>query len=72
VPDAVLEAANKAVPGATRTVVEEIRDGANMLTAYHVKAEHSMIKYKISITPEGKVTKVVRETKAEIEVPLKR
>ena len=72
VPDVVLESAGKTIAGATRTQVEEIRGGANELLEYHVKVEHSGVKYKIVLTIGGKVTTVLRETMAEIEIPVNR
>ena len=72
VPDAVLEAAAKAVPGGTRTKVEEARDGANNLLEYHVKATLAGVAYKAVLTPAGKLLRLLRETTAEVEVPVAR
>lgn len=72
VPDAVLENAAKAVPGASRTKLEEVRDAANNLVEYHVKSTQAGLNYKCVLTPAGKVVRLLRETPAEIEVPLAR
>jgi len=68
VPAAVLRAADAAV-GGSRTKVEEIRDGDRRLVEYHVKKTDRGVRYKLVVTPEGKVAKIWREMKAEIEVP---
>jgi len=72
VPDAVLENAAKAVPGAARTGIDEVRDAANNLVEYHVKASLAGIDYKCVLTPAGAVVMLLRETLAEVEVPLPR
>lgn len=67
-PAAVLQAADEAV-GGSRTKVEEIRDGEKRLVEYHVKKTDRGVRYKLVVTPEGKVLRIWREMKAEIEVP---
>lgn len=72
VPDAVIEGAARAVPGGERSLVEELRDGANNLVEYHVKSKRAGIAYKCVLTPAGKVVRLLRETPAEVEVPVGR
>lgn len=70
VPANVLATADGAAPG-TRKKVEEIRDGKKKLLAYHMKKEDRGIRYKIAVSPDGKLKGVWRETNAEIEVPVR-
>ena len=70
-PPTVLQSAAKGVPGGTQTDVEEIRDAAGTVRAYHVKYERDRRKYKVGVTPQGGLLWTVRETTAEIEVPVK-
>jgi len=69
-PQAVNAAADQAVPGGRRTKSEEIRDRENKLEEYHVKIERQGLRFKVVLTPEGRVLRVARETLAEIEVPV--
>jgi hypothetical protein len=69
-PAAVLAAADSAAGGSV-TKIEEIRDGAKKLTAYHVKKADRGIRYKLEIAPDGRVLRVLRETNAEIEIPIR-
>lgn len=68
VPAAVLQAADEAV-GGRRTKVEEIRDGEKRLVEYHVKKTDRAVRYKLVVTPAGRVVRIWREMTAEIEVP---
>ncbi|MCC6672645.1 MAG: hypothetical protein IT458_16390 [Planctomycetes bacterium] len=70
-PAAVVQAAAKAVPNGRQTKTEEIRDGDGKLLEYHVKLERDGRKYKVAVATDGKVLKTVRETPAEIEVPVR-
>jgi hypothetical protein len=69
-PQTVNAAADQAVPGGRRTKSEEIRDEENELEEYHVKIERQGLRFKVVLTPEGRVLRVLRETLAEIEVPV--
>jgi uncharacterized membrane protein YkoI len=67
VPEAVRKAAETAA-GGTVTMYEEISDGAKKVIAYHVKKDEDGKKWKIAISPDGKVQERRREMNAEIEV----
>ena len=67
-PRAVMDAASAAMPGASFKSVELVERGAEKL--YHVKFTRDGVSYKVALTPEGVVTRRVREQKAEIEIPL--
>jgi hypothetical protein len=69
-PKNVIEAADAAI-GGSRTKVEEIRDAAKNLTAYHIKKDEGGIRYKIVLSTKGVVEQVYREMSAEIEVPIR-
>jgi uncharacterized membrane protein YkoI len=66
-PPAVLASARAAVPGNV-TAVEEIRDPARTLLAYHIKIDDAGKRYKLALSPSGAVREVRREMRAEIEV----
>jgi hypothetical protein len=70
-PPTVLQSAAKGVPGGTQTDVEEVRDAAGTVRAYHVKYERDRRRYKVAVTPQGGLLRTVRETTAEIEVPVR-
>lgn len=68
-PPAVLEGADKAVPGGSFLSVELITiDGKS--DQYHVKKSRQGANYKIVLNAKGKVLRKVREAKAEIEIPI--
>jgi hypothetical protein len=69
-PAAVISASEKAVKGSLQAV-EEIRDASKALTEYHVKRRDGETRWKLEISPGGEVLRVLRETKAEIEVPVR-
>jgi hypothetical protein len=69
-PAAVLQGADLAMPQGIRKSVEEIRRGD--VVEYHVKKDQGGASYKIVLDAEGKVTRHVREHRAEIEIPLAR
>jgi hypothetical protein len=68
VPTVVQNRAKNAIAGATITKWEEIRDGEQLLREYHVKMTKGGMKYKVMITPTGRLVAVYREIPAEIEV----
>lgn len=68
-PPNVLAAAEAAAPG-TRSKVEKILGPARELLAYHVKLAGDRGRYKVEVSPHGKVAAVWREVDAEIEVPV--
>jgi hypothetical protein len=72
VPAEVRQAAWGAFPGGTVTAWEEIRDGNQALTEYHVKISSDGKNFKIAVSLAGRVTARYREVPAEIEVPLDR
>jgi uncharacterized membrane protein YkoI len=67
-PAAVMRAAEQAFPGMTLKSVEIVEHIGTIL--YHVKFERDGATYKAILTPEGRVTRRVREQRAEIEIPL--
>jgi hypothetical protein len=69
VPEAVRKAV-ESLPGKL-TMYEEISDGAKKVTAYHVKKDEDGKKWKIAISPDGKVQEMRREMTAEIEVTVR-
>jgi len=68
-PEGVLKVTEDKVGGSI-TSVEKILDDAKNLTAYHVKRDADGYHYKLIVSPEGRLRMTLRETKAEIEVPL--
>lgn len=73
-PAEVLSAADRAIPGGTFVSVESIETmtaPGKTETCYHVKKTRDGASYKITLAPDGKVLRKVREAKAEIEIPLK-
>jgi len=50
---------------------ETVHDGDDELVEYHVKVASGGKQYKLVVSPEGEVTAVVRELRAEIEVPVR-
>ena len=71
VPPAVLRAVEQAFPGSRRTKTEEIRDGEYELVEYHVKVDDGGRRLKVVLSSEGRILHAVRETLAEIEIPVK-
>lgn len=71
VPKAILDAADKAVPGGTVEVVEKVTgaESAGRGTEYHVKKLVDGEVQRISVSPEGKVALVLRKMKAEVRHP---
>jgi hypothetical protein len=69
VPTAVLEAADRAMSRGTRSSVEIIESGEH--AEYHVKKKDGQVSYKAVITPDGEIVRVVREHRAELEIPLR-
>ena len=67
-PAAVMRAAEAAFPGGKLKSVEIVEHLGTIL--YHVKFEREGASYKVVLTPEGSVTRRVREQRAEIEIPL--
>lgn len=67
-PAAVMQAAERAVPGGTFRSVEIVEQRGQ--PSYHVKLEKGGASYKVILSPDGKVERKVREQRAEIEVPL--
>jgi uncharacterized membrane protein YkoI len=65
-PEAVRAAADQAVPGGLTKSYEIVRRGGE--TLYHVKRLKDGASYKVSIAPDGRVLRTVREAKVEIEV----
>lgn len=70
VPTVVKDRAMASLSGAQATMWEEIRDSKREVTAYHVKMSRGSDKYKLMLTPDGKLEGKVREVPAEIEVPV--
>ena len=68
----VQRAGETAFQGGEVTAWEEIRDGKQALTEYHVKIKADGKNYKVAISRGGAITSVVREVQAEIEVPAAR
>lgn len=57
-------------PGSTVRMLEEIRDASRNFVEYHVKIDHKGAKYKIVADAEGTIRAALRETPAELEVPV--
>jgi hypothetical protein len=68
-PNVVLASAMQAVDGGTFISVEVVEQGDTKL--YHVKLEKAGVSYKVVLTPEGEITRKVREQRAELEIPLR-
>lgn len=68
-PRAILAAADAALPGGALKSVESV-EHASRGTVYHVKKERDGASYKLVISPGGEVQRIVREARAEIEIPL--
>jgi hypothetical protein len=66
----ILEAAERAV-GDSEFKSVEIINHVNGHQEYHVKRTRNGATYKVIVSPDGKVTRHVREHRAEIEIPLK-
>lgn len=71
VPEAAIKTAEDAVPGAWIKKCEAILDGDKKLLEYHFKIEKKGVKYKAVVSIDGWLIQLYRETKGEIEVPLK-
>ena len=71
VPKAILDAADKAVPGGTVEVVEKVTgaEAGGRGTEYHVKKRVDGELQRISVSPDGKVPLVLRKIKAELKLP---
>lgn len=67
-PSEVLEASRRAIPDSSFLSVEVIKS-EDALT-YHVKRQRGGARYKIVLSANGVVLRKVRETTAEIEIPL--
>jgi len=67
-PAAVLQAAERAVPGGAFRSVEAVEQGGK--SVYHVKLAKGGASYKVVLAADGKVERKVREHRAEIEVPI--
>lgn len=70
VPDAVREIVAKTWPDSVPDSFEEIKDGDRKLVEYHVKIQADNKNFKVTISPAGKLLRMVREVPAEIEVPV--
>ncbi|MFQ5505373.1 MAG: PepSY-like domain-containing protein [Planctomycetota bacterium] len=70
VPRVVRAAIDSRYPDGEVTSWEEIRDGNRELNEYHVKVERSGKHYKVILSAEGLVTRILREVPAEFEVPV--
>jgi len=57
-------------PGSRLKSVEEIRNDAQELVEYHVKIDAGGKSLKVMVGPDGMVKSAVRETVAELEVPM--
>ena len=69
VPFSVLATVDQVVPGGTFTSVEIIHRGRH--TEYHVKKERDGARFKVVTTSNGNLIRVVREIRAEIEIPIR-
>ena len=67
-PRSILAAADAAIPGGTFQSVEILHKGRS--TEYHVKKERAGARFKVVVSTEGETLRVVREAKAEIEIPI--
>ena len=68
-PSEIVQAAHAAFPGGTLASVEVIQIGTE--TQYHVKKRSDGANYKIVLRRNAELIRVVREARAEIEIPLK-
>lgn len=70
-PKAVLDAADKAVPGGTLEAVEKVSgaEAAGRGMEYHVKKRVDGEVLRISVSPDGKVPLVLRKIRAEVKIP---
>lgn len=69
-PEAVLKAADAAVPGGTLVVAEKVSGvEARGSDEFHIKKMVDGEVQRISVTPDGKVVRVLRKMKAEVRVP---
>lgn len=69
IPGSVRDSVAREWAGGAVRVWEEIRDARRQLVEYHVKLERAGKKYKVMVSPDGRVLGAVREVVAEIEVP---
>lgn len=67
-PRSILSAADLALPGGVPISIELVTVGETKL--YHVKKERDEARYKIVLDESAKVLRLVREQRAEIEIPL--
>ena len=71
-PAAVLAAAEARIPGGTFRSVERIEGhGPERTAEFHVKFERDGASYKVVLGPDGTIHRAVRETRGEIEIPLR-
>lgn len=70
VPDSIVQTAAAAAPGEF-TAYEAIKGPDEVVRAWHMKKNDGGIKYKIAVGADGALIVVVRETNAEIEVPVR-
>lgn len=68
VPPAVVAAADKALPESIPVSAELITQGKSK--SYHIKKDKGGARYKIVLDERGEVVRLVREQRAEIEIPL--
>lgn len=67
-PKGVVEAALLSIPNSQFKSVELIHAGGKEV--YHVKCVRAGASYKVVLTPDGTITRRVREQRAELEIPL--
>lgn len=67
-PAEVLRAAEGAVPSSTLASVDVVTSASG--DEYHVKRERDGARYKVVLTSTGEVLRIVREARAEIEIPV--
>ncbi len=67
---AITRAVLRRWPGGTVQAVEEVRDGEQLLVAYHVDLEFEGRALKVTVDRDANVTAAVREMEAELEVPV--
>jgi len=73
-PREVLAAADGVIRGGTFVsveIIESTESPGKTETCYHIKKTKNGANYKITIAPDGKILRKVREARAEIEIPLK-
>jgi hypothetical protein len=68
-PQPVFDAVERALPGGTFESVEVVERAD--ATEYHVKKTRDGARYKLVIAPNGRLVRLVREARAEIEIPLR-